>query len=357
MQKKDTVVENVKIIPMVFDLTKMFGSGNEPATVEEFEAMFPEGYYSYNEGELISAGVNEVVEQGKQLLNASNITDIDVDGKGSIRKGVVIPVQKGTYKISALKAENNIFVKKVVGNNYATPADLSSKEVSLTFDAKGCIYVYATDGKIEGVQVEKGSVVTQYSPYHKNTYPVPEAVQRLTGYGWSAGNVCNEIDFENKKYIQRVAAIDFGKLTFAQYDPTNHTKHTWYAKVSNMRPTSAKLTCAKYTQHSWIGMDDKTFLQGIIQSHPSLTYIYISDDDYTNASDFSKAVSGVMLYYELAEPIITDISDIVGDTFQEPLEVEAGGTLTFKNSNGDGFKIPVPNTEEYVIKLSEVAET
>lgn len=355
--KKDTVVENVKIIPMVFDLTKMFGSGNEPATVEEFEAMFPEGYYSYNEGELISAGVNEVVEQGKQLLNASNITDIDVDGKGSIRKGVVIPVQKGTYKISALKAENNIFVKKVVGNNYATPADLSSKEVSLTFDAKGCIYVYATDGKIEGVQVEKGSVVTQYSPYHKNTYPVPEAVQRLTGYGWSAGNVCNEIDFENKKYIQRVAAIDFGKLTFAQYDPTNHTKHTWYAKVSNMRPTSAKLTCAKYTQHSWISMDDKTFLQGIIQSHPSLTYIYISDDDYTNASDFSKAVSGVMLYYELAEPIITDISDIVGDTFQEPLEVEAGGTLTFKNSNGDGFKIPVPNTEEYVIKLSEVAET
>ena len=63
---------------------------------------------------------------------------------------VIIPVVKGTYKTSALKAENSIFVKRVVGNNYATPADLSSKEVSLTFDANGSIYVYATDGKIEG---------------------------------------------------------------------------------------------------------------------------------------------------------------------------------------------------------------
>lgn len=338
----------------VFDLTQMFGAGNEPATVEEFETMFPGESYPYNPGELLSADVNEVVEQGKNLLDVSKVTDTDVDGKGSIRKGVVIPVQKGTYKISALKAENNIFVKKVVGNNYATPADLSSKEISLTFDANGSIYVYATDGKIEGVQVEKGSVVTQYSPYHKNTYPVQETVRQLPGYGWSAGNIYNEIDFENKKYIQRVAAIDLGKLTFAQYDPANHTKHTWYAKVSNMRPASAKLTCAKYTPHSWISMNDKTFLQGIIQSHPSLSFIYISDDDYTNTSDFTKAANGVMLYYELAEPIVTDISDLIGDAFQEPFEVEAGGTLTFKNGNGDGFKIPVPSEEEYIVSLTEV---
>lgn len=354
---KGVTVENLKIAPKIIDLTQMFGSGNEPSTVEEFEAVFPEENYLYNAGELRSACVSEVVEQGKNLLDVSNITDVDVDGKGSIRKGVIIPVVKGTYKISALKAENNIFVKRVVGNNYALPADLSSKEVSLTFDANGSIYIYATDGKIEGVQVEKGSVVTQYSPYHKNTYPVPETVRQLPGYGWSAGNIYNEIDFENKKYIQRVAAIDLGKLTFVQYDPSNHTKHTWYTKVSNMRPASAKLTCAKYTPHSWISMDDKTFLQGIIQSHPSLSFIYISDDDYTNASDFTKAANGVMLYYELAEPIVTDISDLIGDAFQEPFEVESGGTLTFKNSHGDGFQIPVPNTEEFIVKLSEVEET
>ena len=38
----------------IFDLTLMFGEGNEPATVEEFEAIFPAPYYEYNAGELLS---------------------------------------------------------------------------------------------------------------------------------------------------------------------------------------------------------------------------------------------------------------------------------------------------------------
>ena len=33
-----------------FDLTEMFGSGNEPSTVDEFKALFPNDYYAYNSG-------------------------------------------------------------------------------------------------------------------------------------------------------------------------------------------------------------------------------------------------------------------------------------------------------------------
>lgn len=61
-----------------------------------------------------------------------------------------------------------------------------------------------------------------------------------------------------------------------------------------------------------------------------------------------------MLYYNLAEEEIIDISDIIDTTFQEPIEVEAGGTLTFHNSNGDGYRLPVPNEEEYIVSLAEV---
>ena len=39
---------------MLFDLTQMFGSGNEPATVEEFEKLFPEPYYEYDTGTLLN---------------------------------------------------------------------------------------------------------------------------------------------------------------------------------------------------------------------------------------------------------------------------------------------------------------
>ncbi len=35
---------------MLFDLTEMFGAGNEPATEEEFKALFPKDYYPYNAG-------------------------------------------------------------------------------------------------------------------------------------------------------------------------------------------------------------------------------------------------------------------------------------------------------------------
>ena len=42
-----SIVENF----MLCDLTEMFGAGNEPATVEAFEALFPKDYYPYNAGE------------------------------------------------------------------------------------------------------------------------------------------------------------------------------------------------------------------------------------------------------------------------------------------------------------------
>lgn len=219
-------------------------------------------------------------------------------------------------------------------------------------------YIMAVKCTVDTVitpQITKGNIELPALVYHDPvSFAVPEAVVQLPGYSWSAGDIYNEVDWEGKRYIQRVDAVDLGKLVFTQYDPANHTKHTWYAKIPNMRAGYAKLTCAKYTPHSWISMDDKTFLQGIIQSHPSLSFIYISDDDYTNASDFTKAANGAMLYYELAEPIVTDISDLIGDAFQEPFGVEAGGTLTFKNSNGDGFQIPVPSEEEYIVSLAEV---
>lgn len=39
--------------PQIFDLTQMFGAGNEPSTVAEFEALFPLPYYPYDPGSLL----------------------------------------------------------------------------------------------------------------------------------------------------------------------------------------------------------------------------------------------------------------------------------------------------------------
>jgi len=56
-------VDNLVFKPQVFDLTLMFGAGNEPTTVSQFQEMFPADYYSFDSGTLLSAGVTDVVSK------------------------------------------------------------------------------------------------------------------------------------------------------------------------------------------------------------------------------------------------------------------------------------------------------
>lgn len=75
--KTGTVFNSVKIAVMVMDLTQMFGAGNEPATVAEFRAMFPDDYYPYNAGELksvVPTSVETSTAERFQLLDKSKFT-------------------------------------------------------------------------------------------------------------------------------------------------------------------------------------------------------------------------------------------------------------------------------------------
>ena len=51
----------------IFDLTVMFGAGNEPATVEEFESMFPDDYYPYDAGNLLPVNIEGITSAGSTL--------------------------------------------------------------------------------------------------------------------------------------------------------------------------------------------------------------------------------------------------------------------------------------------------
>ena len=41
-------INNITVKPQLFDLTAMYGAGNEPTTVEQFRADFPNELYDYN---------------------------------------------------------------------------------------------------------------------------------------------------------------------------------------------------------------------------------------------------------------------------------------------------------------------
>lgn len=249
--------DNVKLQPQIFDLTAMFGSGNEPTSVEEFEKMFPNDYYQYNAGEIISAGVTEIA----------------------------------------------------VGDT---------------------------------------------------AYPIPEAIKALPGYGWSAGTARNYVDYENKKYYQCVQSVDLGTLTWV-VSPTGkvnfQTSQVIGQKLTKSYSIAPNFMCLKYSTKTQDELWGKPNVIGITAAANVDGFVYVNDTSYTDATAFKQAMQGVMLYYELETPIVTDISDLLTDDFLRNLTVETGGSVTFKNSNGGSYRIPVPSEEEYIVKLSEVGGT
>lgn len=69
-----------------FDLTLMFGAGNEPATVAEFEAQFPEAYYPYDAGSLQSVNIEGIESAGETLaIPAATYFPNGMRGAGSAR--------------------------------------------------------------------------------------------------------------------------------------------------------------------------------------------------------------------------------------------------------------------------------
>ena len=238
----------------------MFGSGNEPSTVEEFEKMFPNDYYPYNAGKIVSAGMTEVA----------------------------------------------------VGDT---------------------------------------------------AYPIPEAIRNLPGYGWSAGTAKNYVDYENKKYYKCVDSMDLGMVNWqVETSPIFGTYFSTFVdsknfkKIGDFTQKRHNILCDRYitVKRSVSEYVDKTIL--LDGTAAIVTQIQVKDTDYTDATAFKQAMQGVILYYELANPIVTDISSLIPDDFLRNMEVEAGGSITFKGGN-DSYRIPVPSEEEYIVKLSEVGGT
>lgn len=329
------------------------------------------GHSEVIDGEIVSAGVTEVVEQGRNLF------DVEKCAALGLYYGFEIDTNK-TLQIALKDGKTcptnvSFGIAYIRGNTMANWLITSQGLVETKTDSSKMtdstqIMVVCYPGNKETMQsiadafdimlvdgIYKPDTMPAYAPFHRNEYPIPEAIRALPGYGWSAGTARNYVDYENKRYVQCV-----GKYTFTgnenwvasgdnQYYAVLKTPAT---KVFDMNTKSNCLmaTIPTETVNSVYG-GTKTGLG--INFLNNVSYAYISADDYNNR--VSK-INGQDMYYELATPIVTDISDLIPGDFLRNVEVEAGGSVTFKNSN-DNYHIPVPSEEEYIVKLSEVGGT
>ena len=194
-------------------------------------------------------------------------------------------------------------------------------------------------------------------------HKIPEAIRNLPGYGWSAGTARNYVDYENKQYHQCVGSVDFETLDW-KFNTSSGVGNHFYGSVKHLNfkylgafgTTIYNALCSKYrtvARSSSVFVDKTITIDGV---NTRVSQIQVKDAAYADVTTFKQAMQGVILYYELANPIITDISTLIPDDFLRNIEVEAGGSVTFKNSN-DNYHIPVPSEEEYIVKLSEVGGT
>lgn len=289
------------------------------------------------EGELESGMMLQVMNNLDRIALASSFYTMPADGYFRIRY-----YNDQTY--SAVQIRINIFdLTSIFGSGYEPNTKDDNRIVFLKQYARmhpGC-----NAGEL--VHADVTNVLSSDANGTSGTYPIPDTIRNLPGYGWSAGNVYNEVDFENKQYIQRVGCLDIGTLVWSYSGTTFKTSK--YPDDMLYASGIPNLLAAQYntveTRSStyWNAYPDKSI------GFRTDKLLMIRNDEYTDATAFKNAMSGVMLYYELVEPIITDISSLLEDHIVF-ISVAENGTLTFEQS--DGTQLPVPNQETYLIKTT-----
>lgn len=202
---------------------------------------------------------------------------------------------------------------------------------TITYASYTTLY-YNECGIFEGVLTAE-----DFKPYVRNTLPIPEAVRPKHGINEEVYDYIEWAEDGSVKKTAKCGEVDLGTLTWIYQAGNNR----FLAEISGIKNstdiTISDIVCGKYTPS--VRHEDKT-------SFHYLTRIYIIDNAYTDVASFKAAVSGVMLVYELATPVVTDISDLLPeDNF---IGVEGNGTITMINQ----YKYNVPS--EIVFMLNEV---
>lgn len=241
------------------------------------------GHSEVIDGEIVSTGVTEVVEQGRNLFDVEKCAalglyygfEIDTNKtlQIALKDGKTCPTN---VSFGIVYVHGNTMANWLITSNGVRETITNSRDMTDSTQ----IMVACYPGNKETMQsiadafdimlvdgIYKSDTMPAYAPYHSNVYQIPEAIRNLPGYGIEG----NTVDYETKTYTQ------------------NNTV-------------------------------DGTEIKA------------------------------------LDTPIVTDISALIPDDFLRNVEVEAGGSVTFKNSN-DNYHIPVPSEEEYIVKLSEIGGT
>lgn len=188
------------------------------------------GHSEVIDGEIVSAGVTEVVEQGRNLFDVEKCAalglyygfEIDTNKtlQIALKDGKTCPTN---VSFGIVYVHGNTMANWLITSNGVRETITNSRDMTDSTQ----IMVACYPGNKETMQsiadafdimlvdgIYKSDTMPAYAPFHRNEYPIPEAIKALPGYGWSAGTAKNYVDYENKRYVQCVNSVDLGTLNW-----------------------------------------------------------------------------------------------------------------------------------------------
>lgn len=371
----------VRLALSACDLTLMFGVGHEP-TAEQFEAMFPEVSYPYNSGEIVSGTTANVELEGKNLWDDSDpaftkvLTKAGFTFDGTVWKSELIDyiatpikIEKGTtfsYDIKSPVGGNVRFKftmssgSHIISKDYVSDGSWKHHSLYLPYDVHTVYidYTQRASCEIKNIQLERSTTKTAYSPHTKQsiTTGFPELRSALAAHDY--------IDMDGEKVHKKIKTtrIDGNTPIYSvRTDQDNccrvvFTPETSPGIVISEEPTiptniiSDKL--ATITHNGYWSADAYTG----IEAYPGYASISMRLQDRTDLDTKDKvsawlAENPMTVYYEAEPEEVTDTT--IPEALTEWLPVEAGGTVTFKNSD-ESKQLAIPNAVSWVRKLNEV---
>ena len=322
----------------IYDLTQMFGAGNEPSTVDEFKALFPNGNYEYNTGEIRSLNVNRIKTTGfnqwdekwelglysESLGTKSSSTD-------TIRNVNRIQVLPDTdYNIKHPKASNLLAYVHYYDfdGNYLYREDVNSRVFTTPSNCQYInFFMTAAYGNVYKNDIcinlsHTGYLNGEYEPYKEFTRELDVIKKYFPDGMKSVGTVYDEITAT--KVIKRIKVVKLKDLTWTSPTADLLSKSIFNAKISDMRPRGESenettycksILCSKYGIASNTSMGDSLTDKSIFRQG-SAYGIVIRDTKYTTIADFVASMTDDdVVYYELAEPIKMEFDEVVDLTY------------------------------------------
>lgn len=188
----------VTLFPQFFDLTEMYGAGNEPTTVEQFRQDFPEEMYDYTPYCWASMKNIRYIDTTKNLFDISKVTETDkLKVKGNSIYSYNYPVNTNAtstlsifkslkpntnYTMSAITnylGDSSTHITLVFNNgSIGLLTNYTSGFIHTTFsltqeqiDSINAVYFYGKPESEGGpviwsnIQIEEGDTATDYVPY------------------------------------------------------------------------------------------------------------------------------------------------------------------------------------------------